>query len=176
AYTFFAAQGKNVSHSLVEEDKKEISLKLLQEAENKSLSFLLPFDHVVAEAPEKGQKTEIVEGLPIPKSMMALDIGPHTRKTYREIISKARTIFWNGPMGVFEIPEFANGTMEIAHAIADSSALSVIGGGDSVAAVAKAGVSSKINHISTGGGASLEYIALGTLPGLEALRRKDNDF
>lgn len=172
AYTFFAAQGKKVGRSLVEEDKKELSLELLQKVENKKLNFLLPIDHVIAEAPKEDVKIEITADFPIPANMMALDIGPQTRIKYKKIISHARTIFWNGPMGVFEIEKFAEGTKEIACAVANSPALSVIGGGDSVAAVIKAGVSDKISHMSTGGGASLEYIAMGTLPGLEALEEK----
>ncbi|MBN1223888.1 MAG: phosphoglycerate kinase [Candidatus Aminicenantes bacterium] len=169
AYTFFSAQGLGVGRSLVEEDKKEMAIELLFKAKERNVGFRLPLDHVVAAERAAGIETKILDSLPIPSDLMALDIGPNTIKSYAHIISESMTILWNGPMGVFEIDEFANGTMKIAQAVADSKALSIVGGGDSVAAVYKAGVSDKISHISTGGGASLEYIADETLPGLEAL-------
>jgi len=172
AYTFFAAQGFDVGKSLVEEDKKDMALTLLDKAKSMGVNFLLPQDHVAASAMEEGAEGRIVKEFPIPSSMMALDIGPETIENYKKIIGGAKTIFWNGPMGVFEIDEFAKGTEEVARAVADSEAVSIIGGGDSVAAVLKAGVSDKISHISTGGGALLEYIANETLPGLEALTEK----
>jgi len=170
AYTFFAAQGLNVGRSLVDIDKKEIALSLLKKAKEKNIPFYLPEDHIAAKAPEDGIETKIIEGLPIPPDLMGLDIGPRTIKKYSQVIAKAKMIFWNGPMGVFEKDFFSHGTTEIARAVTKSSALSIIGGGDSVAAVYKAGVSENISHISTGGGASLEFIANETLPGIEALK------
>jgi len=172
AYTFFAAQGFDVGKSLVEEDKKDMALSLLDKAKSMGVNFMLPQDHVAAAAMEEGAEERIVKEFPIHSGMMALDIGPETIENYKKIIAGAKTIFWNGPMGVFEIEQFAKGTEEVARAVADSEAVSIIGGGDSVAAVLKAGVSDKISHISTGGGASLEYIANETLPGLEALTEK----
>jgi phosphoglycerate kinase len=175
AYTFFAAQGYDVGRSLVEEDKKDLALQVLNKAKENDVSFDLPLDHIVATEMVSGQETQTVEDFPIPSDMMALDIGSKTIRAYAHTIAQAKTILWNGPMGVFEIEEFSQGTMKIAEAVAKSDALSIIGGGDSVAAVYKAGVSDKISHISTGGGASLEYIANGTLPGIEALSEKNND-
>jgi phosphoglycerate kinase len=169
AYTFFSAQGYDVGRSLIEEDKKDMALSLLERAKSIGTTFLLPQDHMVAEGMEPGAKGKIIQGFPIPPGLMALDIGPQTISAYIDVIAAAKTIFWNGPMGVFEIDSFGKGTEEVARAVADSGAVSIIGGGDSVAAVLKVGVSDKISHISTGGGASLEYIANATLPGLEAL-------
>ena len=172
AYTFFAAQGKEVGKSLVEEEKKDTALEILSQAKEKELDFRLPSDHILAEKIDPDVFSQTMDTFPFPKDMMALDIGPETAKSYSEILKESKTIFWNGPMGVFEIDKFAQGTLKIAHAVADSDALSIIGGGDSVAAVDKAGVSDKISHISTGGGASLEFIANETLPGIEALGGK----
>lgn len=177
AYTFFAASGYDVGRSLVEEDKKGLALQILKKSKDKQADLKLPIDHIVAAEISAGKETKILDEFPIPPDMMALDIGPKTIQAYKSVIAQAKTILWNGPMGVFEIEEFSQGTMKIAEAVAESSALSIIGGGDSVAAVAKAGVSDRISHISTGGGASLEYIAYETLPGIEALSEKidDND-
>jgi len=172
AYTFFAAQGFDVGRSLVEEDKKELALKILGEAAVKNVRFLLPLDHVIAPSMDEKENIRILDSFPIPSHSMALDIGPKTISLYSSIIDKAKTILWNGPMGVFEVESFSQGTDRIAKAVAESRSLSVIGGGDSVAAVDRAGVSGKISHISTGGGASLEYIANETLPGIEALAEK----
>ncbi len=175
AYTFFAALGYDVGRSLVEEDKKDLALKILNKAKDNNTNFQLPLDHIVATEIALGKETKTVDDFPIPSDMMGLDIGPKTIQAYGAVIAQAKTILWNGPMGVFEIEEFSQGTIKIAEAVADSSALSIIGGGDLVAAVTKAGVSDRISHISTGGGASLEYIANETLPGLEALSENNND-
>ena len=175
AYTFFAALGYDVGRSLVEEDKKDLALKILNKAKDNNTNFQLPLDHIVATEIAPGKETKTVDDFPIPSDMMGLDIGPKTIQAYGAVIAQAKTIMWNGPMGVFEIEEFSQGTMKIAEAVADSSALSIIGGGDLVAAVTEAGVSDRISHISTGGGASLEYIANETLPGLEALSENNND-
>ncbi len=170
AYTFFSALDFDTGRSLVEEDKKEIALEIIKRAEEKSVNLCLPIDHLAAETMAPDAKVETINTVSIPSHLMALDIGPKTVKNYSEIISKAKTIFWNGPMGVFEFAPFSEGTTKIAQAVADTSSLSVVGGGDSVAAIHKAGVQEKISHISTGGGASLEFIANETLPGIEALK------
>jgi phosphoglycerate kinase len=169
AYTFLKAQGLGVGTSLVEDDQGEVALVILDKARTSNVSFHLPQDHVVAKAPEAGAETRIVESLPFPDDMMGVDIGPKTVAAYAKVIAAARTIFWNGPMGIFEVDEFAKGTIGIAQAVAASGAVSIVGGGDSVAAVKKAGVRDKISHLSTGGGASLEYVAYETLPGITAL-------
>ena len=171
AYTFLKAQGQEVGKSLVEADKLDLAAQLLAEARKRNLKFLLPVDHVVAMKPEPNAVIQQVgEGQPIPHDRMALDIGPKTIELFSEEISRARTIVWNGPMGVFEVPGFSKGTFRIAQAIADNAgATSIVGGGDSVAAVHAAGVADKITHISTGGGASLEFLEGKRLPGVEAL-------
>lgn len=172
AYTFFAAQGYGVGRSLIEEDKKELALNLSNQAEERGVNLFLPSDHLTSESIQPDAQPQLVTAFPIPENLMALDIGPETMEKYSEVIAEAKTIFWNGPMGVFEIGSFSQGTMRIAQAVADSGALSIVGGGDSVAALYKAGVQDRISHISTGGGASLEFIANETLPGIEALSEK----
>jgi len=171
AYTFLKAQGLGVGKSLVEDDQIEVALVILDKARTNAVSFHLPQDHVLAKAAEAGSPWRIVESLPFPEDMMGVDIGPKTVTAYAAVIATARTIFWNGPMGIFEIEEFAKGTIGVAKAVAESGAISIVGGGDSVAAVKKAGVKDRISHISTGGGASLEYIAYETLPGITALEK-----
>ncbi|MGA2966609.1 MAG: phosphoglycerate kinase [Terriglobales bacterium] len=174
AYTFLKAQGQSVGKSLVEPDKIELARTILQQAKTQKVKFLLPTDHVIAERVEPNALTKIVgPGQSIPDNMMALDIGPETIEAFSEEIARARTIVWNGPMGVFEMPPFAKGTFKIAHAVAENpGAISIVGGGDSVAAVKAAGVADKITHISTGGGASLEFLEGKKLPGVEALTDK----
>jgi len=174
AYTFLKAQGHEIGKSLLEADKVDLAKQLLAEAKKRNLKFLLPIDHVVALKPEANAViTQIGEGQPIPADKMALDIGPKTIELFSEEISTARTIVWNGPMGVFEMPPFAKGTFKIAHAVAENAgAVTIVGGGDSVAAVKAAGVADKITHISTGGGASLEFLEGKKLPGVEALTDK----
>ncbi len=174
AYTFLKAQGEAIGKSLVEEDKIGLAKELLQQAKTHKIKFLLPTDHVIAERVDASAPTRIVAaGESIPANMMALDIGPQTIESFSEEVSRARTIVWNGPMGVFELPPFAKGTFKIAHAVAENAgAVSIVGGGDSVAAVNAAGVADKITHISTGGGASLEFLEGKKLPGVEALNDK----
>jgi len=174
AYTFLKAQGESVGKSLVEEDKLALAKDLLQQVKTHRLKFLLPTDHIIADRVEANAVTRVVNhGDPIPANMMALDIGPQTIESFSEEVSRARTIVWNGPMGVFEMPPFAKGTFKIAHAVAENAgAISIVGGGDSVAAVKAAGVADKITHISTGGGASLEFLEGKKLPGVEALTEK----
>jgi len=171
AYTFLKAEGFQVGKSLVEEDQIGFSHNLLEKAKGR-IKFLLPSDHIAAERMDIQAKREIVRNDKIPSGWVCLDIGPETVKTFSEEIKSAKTIVWNGPMGVFEMEPFSQGTFAMAKAIANSSAFSVVGGGDSVAAVNQAGVSDRISHISTGGGASLEFLEGKKLPGIEALRRE----
>jgi phosphoglycerate kinase len=171
AYTFLKAKGFDVGKSLVEEDQTGFSLTLLERAKGK-VKFLLPSDHIAAERMDAQAKRQIVSNDMIPPGWVCLDIGPETVKAFSEEIKSAKTIVWNGPMGVFEMEPFSQGTFAIAKAVAGSSAFSIVGGGDSVAAVKKAGVADKISHISTGGGASLEFLEGKKLPGIEALRRE----
>jgi phosphoglycerate kinase len=174
AYTFLKAQGHEVGKSLVENDKLELALQLLEHAKNTSVKFLLPVDHIVAVKIDVHSVVHtIAPGQPIPADMMGLDIGPKSIALFSDEIADARTIIWKGPMGVFEVSPFSRGTFKIAQAIAaNEAATSIVGGGDSVAAVAAAGVSDKITHISTGGGASLEFLEGKKLPGVEALTDK----
>jgi phosphoglycerate kinase len=172
AYTFLKAQGAEVGNSRVEADKVEAASVILEAAAARGVKVMLPLDHVVSPELSPNAKAEVVHGRDIPAGRMGLDIGPATRASYAEEIRQAKTIVWNGPMGVFEMDQFAAGTMAIAQAVAESSAISIVGGGDSVAAVYKAGVASKISHISTGGGASLEFLSGLKLPGVEALTEK----
>ncbi|HEX8815850.1 MAG TPA: phosphoglycerate kinase [Terriglobales bacterium] len=174
AYTFLKAQGQQVGKSLVEDDKLDLAKKILQDAKTRNVKFLLPLDHVIADRIEVNAVTRNVNGnQPIPDNMMGLDIGPKTAEEYAEEISNARTIVWNGPMGVFEVSPFARGTFKVAQAVAENAAaISIVGGGDSVAAVHAAGVADKIRHISTGGGASLEFLEGKKLPGVDALTDK----
>jgi phosphoglycerate kinase len=174
AYTFLKAQGVQVGKSRVEEDKLDLAREILQEAKNHKLKFLLPVDHIAADRIDVNAVTQTIgAGQPIPPNLMGLDIGPQSIELFAEEISTARTIIWNGPMGVFEVSPFSRGTFKIAHAIADNpAAISIVGGGDSVAAVHAAGVADKITHISTGGGASLEFLEGKKLPGVEALTDK----
>jgi phosphoglycerate kinase len=171
AYTFLKAKGFGVGKSLVEEGQIGFSLTLLERAKGK-VKFLLPSDHIAAERMDAQAKRQTVKNEMIPPGWVCLDIGPETVKAFSEEIKSAKTIVWNGPMGVFEMEPFSQGTFAIAKAVAGSSAFSIVGGGDSVAAVNKAGVADKISHISTGGGASLEFLEGKKLPGIEALRRE----
>jgi phosphoglycerate kinase len=166
AYTFLRARGESTGKSLVEEDKIELARELMLEAGEK---LELPVDHVVAAELSAGVATQVVDV--IPEGMMALDIGPRTIEMYSKIIAGAKTIIWNGPMGVFETPPFDTGTVALAKAVAASGAVSVVGGGDSEKAVKSAGVADRISHISTGGGASLEFLAGIELPGVAALEK-----
>ncbi len=171
AYTFLRAEGKSTGKSKVEEDRLQLAQEILGESGKKGSRFLLPVDHVVAERLEPNAPYKTVATQDIPPDWIGVDIGPETVCRYSAEIQKARTIVWNGPMGVFEMEPFSQGTRAIAKAIAASGALSVVGGGDSVAAVKKAGLSDKMSHISTGGGASLEFLEGRYLPGIEALAR-----
>ena len=169
AYTFLAAQGFNVGKSLVDTTRIAYAKDVLEKAKKKGVKILLPLDHVVATAINEFAETKVVDNEHIPSDKMRLDIDPRTIRLFTEALVGAKTIVWNGPMGVFEQPAFAAGTFEIAKAVADSGALSVVGGGESVSAVKKAGVADKISHVSTGGGASLEVLEGKVLPGVAAL-------
>jgi len=175
AYTFLKAQGFEIGKSLVEQDKLDLAKKILADAKAKNFKFLLPVDHVIAPEFKEDAPSKVVDVNATPAEQMGLDIGPKTLEAYKAEIAKAKTIVWNGPMGVFEMPAFAKGTLEIAKAVAAATtagAISIIGGGDSVAAVHQSGVAKQISHISTGGGASLEYLGGRKLPGVEALTNK----
>jgi phosphoglycerate kinase len=167
AYTFLRARGEGTGKSLVEDDKIELAKELMAASGAK---LMLPLDHVVAAEFKAGAENQVVEQ--IPDGMMALDIGPKTVAEYSKVIAGAKTIIWNGPMGVFEMPPFDKGTVAVAKAVAESGAVSVVGGGDSEKAVKSAGVADRISHISTGGGASLEFLGGVELPGVAALSEK----
>ncbi len=172
AYTFLKAQGVEVGQSRFEADKLDLANELLAQAKQKKVNFRLPKDHIVAEKFDASAAAETDDSPSIPADRLGLDIGPKTRAEYVDAIKKAKMIIWNGPMGVFEIDQFAQGTLEIGRAVAESGAVSIVGGGDSVAAVNKAGIEDKITHISTAGGASLEFLSGLKLPGVEALPEK----
>jgi phosphoglycerate kinase len=170
AYTFFKAMGKPTGRSLVEDDKLDAARDIMRRARERGLQLLLPSDHVVAAKPEPGVPTEVlsVDSSAI-GDRMGLDIGPVTVAAYTTALRDAKTVVWNGPMGVFEIDEFAHGTIGVAKAVAEVQGTTIVGGGDSIAAIKKAGVADRITHISTGGGASLEFLGGRTLPGVAVL-------
>jgi phosphoglycerate kinase len=174
AYTFLKARGQPVGKSRVEEDKLDLAKQILQNARTRHVKFLLPVDHVAADRIDVNARVQnIGVGQTIPENLMGLDIGPETVELFSEEVSRAATIVWNGPMGVFELGPFAKGTYKVARAVADNAgAISIVGGGDSVSAVRAAGVADKISHISTGGGASLEFLEGKQLPGVVALTDK----
>lgn len=172
AFTFFKAEGKEIGKSLLEEEKLPLAKELLEKVKKSNVKFLLPVDVVVADDFKNDSPSETVNVNNITSAKMGLDIGSETIKLFKEEILKSKTIVWNGPMGVFEMPEFAKGTFEIAKALAEATekgAVTIIGGGDSAAAVAKAGLEDKVSHVSTGGGASLEFLEGKILPGVAAL-------
>lgn len=170
AFTFIKALGGEVGKSLVEEDRLDLARDLLARAEALGVKVYLPADVVAAEKIEPGVPTQVFPANAIPTPYMGLDIGPRTRELFREALRGVRTAFWNGPMGVFEVPPFDEGTLAVGRALADlEGAFTVVGGGDSVAAVNRLGLKDRFGHVSTGGGASLEYLEKGTLPGIEVL-------
>ena len=168
AYSFIKTQGMEVGNSYIEEDKLEIAADILRKAQQKGVDFLLPVDHVAARELKEETEAKAMIGT-IEEGWMGLDIGPETIQLFSQAIAKAKTILWNGPLGVFEMRKFSRGTLEIAHSVASSKAVTITGGGDTAAAVTQAGVAEKITHISTGGGASLEFLEGKTLPGIGAL-------
>jgi phosphoglycerate kinase len=169
AYTFLRAQGKPVGRSRVEEDKVDLARDTLARAEAAKVRVLLPMDHLAADKPEAGATTRVISADDFPDDLLGVDIGPETAKRYAAEIAAARTVLWNGPMGIFEIDAFSAGTMAIAQALADCTGVTVVGGGDSVAALARAGKMDAVTHVSTGGGASLEFLEGRELPGITAL-------
>ena len=172
AYTFFKALGHSIGTSLCEDDKVELAKEMMAKAEKKGIKFLIPIDNVVATEYSADAEWKIVDSDEIPDGWMGLDIGPKTRALFAEAVANAGTVVWNGPMGVPEWENFANGTIAVAQAVADSNAISIIGGGDSAAAVEKLGFADKMTHISTGGGASLEFLEGLELPGIACLNEK----
>jgi phosphoglycerate kinase len=169
AYTFLKADGVAVGKSKVEEDKLDLARSILAKAKAKGLDFLLPVDHVCAAEASETAKREVVNDRAIPEALIGLDIGPKTLDRYRQRILGAKTVFWNGPMGLFEQKPWAEGTFGVARAMAESEAVTVVGGGDSAAAVEEAGLASRMKHVSTGGGASLEFVEGRVLPGIQVL-------
>ncbi len=169
AYTFLRAQGKPVGRSRVEEDKIALAGETLARAEKERVSVLLPVDHLAADRPEAGAKTRVLGADAFPGDLLGVDIGPRTIDAFRSAILGGRTVLWNGPMGIFEIDAFSRGTMTIAEALAECRGTTVVGGGDSVAALRRAGKIDAVTHVSTGGGASLEFLEGRDLPGLRAL-------
>lgn len=172
AYTFFKALGHSIGTSLCEDDKVELAKEMMEKAEKKGIKFLIPIDNVVATEYSADAEWKVVDSDEIPDGWMGLDIGPKTRALFAEAVANAGTVVWNGPMGVSEWENFANGTIAVAMAVADSDAISIIGGGDSAAAVEKLGFADKMTHISTGGGASLEFLEGLELPGIACLNEK----
>ena len=173
AYTFFRAMGHSVGTSLCEEDKIDLAKEMMEKAKAKGVNFLIPIDNVVADAYDANANYQTVDSDKIPDGWMGLDIGPKTRELFAEAAAKAGTVVWNGPMGVSEWENFAHGTIAVAKAVAESDAISIIGGGDSAAAVEKLGFADKMTHISTGGGASLEFLEGLVLPGIACLNEKE---
>ncbi|MCT1902348.1 phosphoglycerate kinase [Oceanobacillus sojae] len=172
AYTFIKAQGYEIGKSLLEEDKIDLAKEFMQKAKDKGVNFVLPVDAVVADDFSEDANTKIVDIDQIPADWEALDIGTKTREAFASIIKDSKLVIWNGPMGVFELNAFAGGTKAVADAVAETEGFSVIGGGDSAAAVEKFGLANEMNHVSTGGGASLEFMEGKVLPGVDALNDK----
>lgn len=170
AYTLLKAQNVDVGKSRIEEDKLRVATEVLKRAKDYEVELLLPTDHVGATEFKESATPRVINAANIPADVMGLDIGYETRKRYAAKVAEAKTVFWNGPMGVFEWEKFAGGTQTVADAVAKTDAYTVVGGGDSVAAIEAAGVADKVSHVSTGGGASLELLQFGTLPGIDALR------
>lgn len=172
AYTFLKAQGVSIGNSLCENDKTAIALELVKKAKAAGKKLMIPVDHVAAKEPKEGSESMTTQDAAIADGWAGVDIGPKTCGQYKDVIASSKTVLWNGPMGIFEIKAFSKGTFEMANAIAKAQAVSIIGGGDSVSAINKSGVSDKITHISTGGGASLEYMEGKELPGIACLTEK----
>lgn len=172
AYTFFKAKGYEVGKSLCEDDQLDVARKTMEAAKTKGVNLLLPVDNVVAQDFSNAAPSKVVNSNEIPADWEGLDVGPKTIELIKNALKDAKLVVWNGPLGVFELSNFAKGTFAVAQAIADSSAVSIIGGGDSVSAVNKSGLASKMAHVSTGGGASLEFLEGKNLPGIAALQDK----
>ena len=173
ACTFLKAKGYEIGNSLLEEDKIDLAKEFMKKAEEKGVKFYIQTDAVVADAFKEDANNKIVAANEIPEGWMCLDIGPETQATYRDVILNSKLVVWNGPMGVFEMEAFSGGTKEVAQALADTKGYTVIGGGDSAAAVEQFGLAEKMDHVSTGGGASLEFMEGKDLPGISALDDKE---
>ena len=171
AYTFLAAQDIAIGNSLVEKEKIHLAKDLIERFKLRGKELLLPIDHLVVEAFDKVETAKTTEDTAIESGFMAVDIGPKTIELYKRKVSEATMVFWNGPMGVFETPEYAQGTFAIAKALSENPNLTIVGGGDSAAAIAQSGYSNNVTHVSTGGGASLEYLEQGRLPGIDILKQ-----
>lgn len=173
AYTFFKAKGYNIGNSICEDDKLDLARELMAKAEAKGVNFMLPIDNIVADAFSNDANTKIVNDFHIEDGWQGLDIGPETCDMYAEAIKSAKTVIWNGPMGVFEMPKFANGTKSVAQSLTQAAgATTIVGGGDSVAAITQLGYADRVSHVSTGGGASLELLEGKELPGIACLNNK----
>jgi phosphoglycerate kinase len=172
AYTFIKAKGYEIGKSLLEEDKIELAKELMEKAKQKGVNLMLPVDTVIAKELKSGVPYEVVDIDKMPQDQIGVDIGPKTIEEYSKVIKHAMTVVWNGPMGVFEIPEFAKGTEAIAKALSECKGITIVGGGDSAAAIEQLGYADKVTHISTGGGASLEFLEGKVLPGIEVLNDK----
>jgi 3-phosphoglycerate kinase len=172
AYTFLKAQGHSIGTSICEEDKLDLAKSLLEKAKSKNVKLLLPVDTLIAQEFKNDTEFKSITSDKIPDGWMGLDIGPETIRLFSETVKSAKTVIWNGPMGVFEFSNFASGTKEVARALAETDAISIVGGGDSAAAVEQLGFADKITHISTGGGASLEFLEGKELPGVAVLMDK----
>lgn len=172
SYTFLKAQGIEIGTSLLDEEKIDLARALIQKAKEKKVRLLLPIDGVIAEQKALHQKTEVLPIEKIPKDKMSLDIGPKTARLYAEVIESSATVVWNGPMGVFEIPEFSKGTKTVAQAMANCLGVTIVGGGDSAAAIQELGLTNAITHVSTGGGASLKFLEGKALPGVACISDK----
>ncbi|MER2143560.1 MAG: phosphoglycerate kinase, partial [Eubacteriales bacterium] len=172
AYTFSKAMGGEIGNSLLDEERIGLAKEMMETAKAKGVKFLLPIDTVIANDFDNPTEIKIVEAGKIPEGWQGLDIGPKTIELFSDAVKSAKTVVWNGPMGVFEKPEFAKGTLAIATAMAESDATTIIGGGDSAAAVTQMGLAPKMSHISTGGGASLEFLEGKVLPGVACLKDK----
>lgn len=171
AYTFLKVQGHAIGKSLVEDDFLDTAKNFLAAAAKKGVNVILPVDHICADNFAEDAKPVTVDAIDIPENLMGMDIGPKTTKAIVDALATAKSVVWNGPMGVFEFASFAKGTEAVAKALAASKAITVVGGGDSVAAINKFGLADKISHVSTGGGASLEFLEGKTLPGIKALEK-----
>lgn len=168
AYTFLKAKGNTVGNSLLDDANLDLAAALLEEAPTQGKSLVLPIDHrVAAEVSDSAEAEEC--GVDIPEGKIGLDIGPATEMGYAQTIKRAKLVIWNGPMGMFELPAFQRGSFSVAQAMAETEAVTIVGGGDSVAAINKAGLAAKVSHVSTGGGASLEFLEGKKLPGIEVL-------
>jgi phosphoglycerate kinase len=175
AFTFLRAAGYETGKSLCEEDMLDLARKIVDKAKNKNVQLLLPVDAVIAQSATAEAEAKVCNVKEIPKDWIGLDIGPATISLFSEALQGVKTIIWNGPMGMFELVPFSKGTFELAQAVADCGAISIIGGGDTDTAIKKAGLSAKMSYISTGGGAFLEWLEGKTLPGIAALEKKGNE-